>query len=135
MSQVIQQPIVESHQDHHPSPLPEQNTSDSTTVVSDFDDPYFPNAYVRKDPKSLLQELEQYAIKSGMGCKYKRNSHKIDFQFPLSDGKTLIDFEVSFEKGRKKKDQGLYRIRFKISEGDLGKLKDNDIEFLTTGFL
>ncbi len=47
-----------------------------------------------------------------MGCKFKKNSHKIEFRFPLSDGLTLIDFEVSFEKCRKKKDQGLYRIRF-----------------------
>ena len=70
----------------------------------EWDDPFLPNAYVRKDPKPLLLELEKYAVRSGMGCKYKRSSHKIEFMFPLSDGKTLIQFEVSFEKGRKKKD-------------------------------
>lgn len=59
-----------------------------------------------------------------MGCKYKKNTHKIEFQFPLSDGQRVIDFEVSFEKGRKKKDQGLYRVRFKLPEGDQGKLQE-----------
>ena len=70
-----------------------------------------------------------------MGCKFKKNSHKIEFLFPLADGKTLIQFEVSFEKGRKKKDQGLYKVRFRIPEEDLTKLQENDIEFLTSGFL
>jgi len=39
-----------------------------------------------------------------MKCKYKKNSHKIDFMLPLSDGVNLVDFEVIFEKGKKKKD-------------------------------
>ena len=111
------------------------NNSSNVGDGNDWDDPFSPNAYIRKDPKPLLNELEQYAIKSGMGCKYKRNSYKIEFLFPLSDGQTLIEFEVSFEKGRKKKDQGLYRVRFKISQADLAKLKEHDIDFLTAGFL
>lgn len=70
-----------------------------------------------------------------MGCHYKSNAHKIDFLFPLSDGRTIIQFEVSFEKGRKKRDMGLYRVRFGIPESDLGKLQEHDIDFLTAGFL
>jgi hypothetical protein len=59
---------------------------------------------------------------NNMKCRFKKNSHKIEFLFPLSDGQTLIEFEVMFEKGRKKKDQGLYRLRFKIADKDLTKL-------------
>jgi hypothetical protein len=58
--------------------------------AAQWDDPFSPNAYVRKDPKPILQEMEEYAIKSNMGCKFKKNSHKIEFLFPLADGKTLI---------------------------------------------
>jgi hypothetical protein len=42
---------------------------------------------------------------------------------------------VAFERGRKKRDQGLYRVRFKINEDDMGKLQEQDIDFLTVGFL
>ena len=104
-------------------------------MTAEWDDPFSPNAYVRNDPKPILIEMEQYAQQSGMSCKFKRNSHKIEFKFPLSDGSTLIDFEVTFEKGRRKRDQGLYRVRFKIPEGDLSRLQETDIEFLVTGFL
>ena len=57
-----------------------------------------------------------------MQCRYKKNTHKIEFKFPLADGQTLINFEVNFEKGRKKKDLGLYRVKFSIPEQDLTKL-------------
>ena len=70
-----------------------------------------------------------------MKCKYKKNSHKIDFMLPLSDGVNLVDFEVIFEKGKKKKDQGLYKLRFKFGEQNLEKLTANDVEFLTSGFI
>ena len=100
-----------------------------------WEDPFSPNAYVGKDPKELLLKLEDNANKTGMQCKYKKNTHKIEFKFPLADGNTLINFEVHFEKGRKKKDMGLYRVRFYIPEDDHKKLQENDIEFLTTGFL
>lgn len=70
-----------------------------------------------------------------MKCKFKKNSHKIDFLLPLSDGVNLVDFEVIFEKGKKKKDQGLYKLRFKFGDNNIEKLTLNDIEFLTTGFL
>ena len=66
--------------------------------------------------------LEQNALKTGMQCRYKKNTHKIEFKFPLADGQTLINFEVNFEKGRKKKDLGLYRVKFSIPEQDLTKL-------------
>jgi hypothetical protein len=51
-----------------------------------------------------------------MKCKFKRNSHKIDFLLPLSDGVSLVDLEVFFEKRRQKKEQGLYRLRFRIGD-------------------
>ena len=70
-----------------------------------------------------------------MACRYKNTSLKIEFQLPLSDGRTLIVFEISFEKGRKKRDLGLYRIRFKIPDEDMPKLQENDVDFLTAGFL
>ena len=70
-----------------------------------------------------------------MKCKFKKNSHRIEFLLPLSDGVNLVDFEVIFEKGRKKKDQGLYKLRFKIGDSSLSKLSQNDIEFITNGFL
>jgi len=80
-----------------------------------------PNAYVSNDPKNLLMMLEQNASKTGMQCKYKKNTtqHKIEFKFPLADGQTLINFEVNFEKGRKKK---LYKVRFSIPDEDKQKL-------------
>jgi hypothetical protein len=81
-----------------------------------------PNAYVSNDPKNLLMMLEQNASKTGMQCKYKKNTHKIEFKFPLADGQTLINFEVNFEKGRKKKDLGLYKVRFSIPDEDKQKL-------------
>ncbi len=61
-------------------------------------------------------ELEQYALKNNMTCKFKKNSHKIEFLLPLSDGVSLVDLEVIFEKSKKKKDQGLYKLRFKIGD-------------------
>ena len=42
-------------------------------------DAFNPNAYVRKDPKPLLGLLEQYAQQNNMACKFKKNSHKIEF--------------------------------------------------------
>lgn len=39
-----------------------------------------------------------------MNCKFKKNSHKVEFVLPLSNGVDSVDFEVIFEKGRKKKD-------------------------------
>jgi hypothetical protein len=102
---------------------------------SGWDDPLSPNVYVRNDPKTLLKELENYALQAGMPCRHKSTSHKIEFQLPLSDGRTLIIFEISFEKGRKKRDQGLYRIRFKIPDSDMPKLQEQDVDFLTAGFL
>ena len=80
-----------------------------------------PNAYVSNDPKNLLMMLEQNASKTGMQCKYKKNTtqHKIEFKFPLADGETLINFEVNFEKCRKKK---LYKVRFSIPDEDKQKL-------------
>lgn len=78
-----------------------------------------PNAYVSNDPKNLLMMLEQNASKTGMQCKYKKNTHKIEFKFPLADGQTLINFEVNFEKGR---DLGLYKVRFSIPDEDKQKL-------------
>lgn len=51
-----------------------------------------------------------------MKCRFKKNSHKIEFLLPLSDGVNLVEFEVIFEKGRKKKDQGLYKLRFKFGD-------------------
>ncbi len=70
-----------------------------------------------------------------MKCKFKRNSHKIDFLLPLSDGVSLVDLEVFFEKRRQKKEQGLYRLRFRIGDQSLQKLAINDVEFITQGFL
>jgi hypothetical protein len=35
---------------------------------------------------------------------------------PLKDASTLIDFEVSFEKEKKKSVKGLYKIIFTIGE-------------------
>jgi hypothetical protein len=90
---------------------------------------------VRNDPKGILAELEKYALGSGMGCKYQKGAHKIEFQFPLSDGKRVIDFELAFEKGRKKSGQGLFRVRFKIPDNHLNSLHESDIDFLTVGFL
>ena len=82
-----------------------------------------PNAYVSNDPKNLLMMLEQNASKTGMQCKYKKNTHKIEFKFPLADSQRgLINFEVNFEKGRKKKDLGLYKVRFSIPDEDKQKL-------------
>ena len=78
-----------------------------------------PNAYVSNDPKNLLMMLEQNASKTGMQCKYKKNTHKIEFKFPLADGQTLINFEVNFEKGH---DLGLYKVRFSIPDEDKQKL-------------
>ena len=82
-------------------------------------DPLNPNGYVQKDPKSILSELEEYAIKNNMRCKFKKNTHRIEFSLPLSDGQSLVEFEVLFEKGKKKKDQGLYKLRFKFGEQNI----------------
>lgn len=81
-----------------------------------IEDPLNPNAYVKSDPKAILLELESYAQRNNMKCKFKKNSHKIEFLLPLSDGVNLVEFELIFEKGRKKKELGLYRLRFKIGE-------------------
>jgi hypothetical protein len=57
-----------------------------TTTTQDAienDDPLNPNAYVKKDPKPLLLLLEDYATKNNMKSKHKKNSHKIEFFFPL----------------------------------------------------
>lgn len=49
-------------------------------------DPLNPNVYVLKDPKSILAELEVYALKNNLMCKYKKNTHRIDFSIPISNG-------------------------------------------------
>lgn len=54
---------------------------------------------------------------------------------PLSDGVTMINFEVSFEKGKKKSEKGLYKIKFNIGVENYEKLTQTDIEFLCTGFI
>lgn len=54
-----------------------------------------------------------------MKCKFKKNSHRIEFLLPLSDQVTQVDFEIIFEKGRKKKDLGLYKLRFKFGDSGL----------------
>ena len=47
----------------------------------------------------------------------------------------MIDFEVLFDKGKKKSDKGLYKLKFNIGEENHEKLTINDIEFLCTGFI
>ena len=54
---------------------------------------------------------------------------------PLSDGVTMVDFWVAFDKGRKKSEKGLYKIKFDIGDENKDKLTINDIEFLCTGFI
>lgn len=47
----------------------------------------------------------------------------------------MIDFEVSFEKGKKKSEKGLYKVKFNIGTENSDKLTQTDIEFLCTGFI
>lgn len=47
----------------------------------------------------------------------------------------MIDFEISFEKGKKKSEKGLYKLKFNIGEDNREKLTINDVEFLCTGFV
>lgn len=47
----------------------------------------------------------------------------------------MIDFEVSFDKRKKKSEKGLYKIKFTIGEENKDKLTINDVEFLCTGFI
>jgi hypothetical protein len=54
---------------------------------------------------------------------------------PLEGDVNLIDFEVTFEKEKKKSMKGLYKIKFFISEDNINNLRTNDIEFLCAGFL
>lgn len=64
------------------------------------EDPLNPNGYVKHDPKPILLKLEQNAIQNKMKCKFKKNSHKIEFLLPLSDGVNMVDLEVIFERRR-----------------------------------
>lgn len=47
----------------------------------------------------------------------------------------MIEFEISFDKGKKKSEKGLYKLKFAISEEKRNTLTINDIEFITTGFI
>ncbi|CDW84618.1 protein kinase domain containing protein [Stylonychia lemnae] len=129
----IRQSFVEQEQIDQNSQMTIDNQNQQPQSI--VYDPLNPNGYVQSDPKNILIELEQYALKNNMKCKYKKNSHKIDFLLPLSDGVNLVEFEVVFEKGKKKKDQGLYKLRFKFGDENVEKLTANDVEFLTSGFL
>jgi hypothetical protein len=60
---------------------------------------------------------------------------QITFNLPLSDGVTMIDFDVALDKSKKKSEKGLYKIRFSIGEENKDKLTINDVEFLCTGFI
>lgn len=79
--------------------------------------------------------LEKYAEKQNLQCKYKKNSTRATFLLPLKEENQLVEFEVIFEKGRKKKDQGLYKLRFQFGEQGLSKLSQTDVEFIITGFI
>lgn len=68
---------------------------------------------------------------------YKKNSHKLKFLVPMSEGK-FINFWIIFEKGRKKSTKGLYRLKFHLESEDSEneKLEPNpDHDFLCEGFL
>eukprot|EP00347_Sterkiella_histriomuscorum_P001348 403372377 len=134
-SQQMDQNLISSNQINQDENEMNEVTMNDEMQQQQIYDPLNPNGYVQNDPKQILSELEQYALKNNMKCKFKKNSHKIEFLLPLSDGVNLVEFEVIFEKGRKKKDQGLYKLRFKFGDQNIDKLTLNDVEFLTSGFL
>ena len=70
-----------------------------------------PNAFLEHDPKPVLNMLAQYSEQEQMTFQFKKNSHKLKFLVPMSEGK-YIRFWIIFEKGRKKSTKGLYRLKF-----------------------
>ena len=91
-----------------------------------------PNAFVSEDPKQILIGLFEYATQKQMKCQYKKNANKMKLFVPISEER-LVEFQVIFEKGRKKHTKGLYRLRFEIEEGF--SEHSDDQEFICTGFL
>lgn len=70
-----------------------------------------------------------------MNYQHKKNSNKVTLKLPLSDGISLIEFEISFDKGKKKSEKGLYKLRFNVGEENRDKLTINDVDFLCQGFI
>ena len=73
-------------------------------------------AYIEKDPKSIIQNLVEYGKTHNIQWAHRKNSHRLMFKLPLSDGVTLIEFEINFEKEKKKSLKGLYRVSFGIGD-------------------
>lgn len=90
---------------------------------------------MEKDPKQILANLVEYGRTHNIQCTHRKNAHRLSFKLPLSDGVTLIEFEINFEKEKKKSLKGLYRVSFGIGDTNKDKLQSNDVEFLSTGFV
>ena len=46
----------------------------------------------------------------------------------------MIDFGVSFCKGKKKSERDLHKLKFNIGEENKEKINNHDVNFITGGF-
>jgi hypothetical protein len=86
----------------------------SEDIIEDDENIMHPNAYVEKDPKPILQKINEYSIAKVIKSNYKKNAHRVKLNVPIGDNSKMVGFWIIFEKGRRKSTKGLYKLSFKL---------------------